>query len=244
MYGGKIFKNAEHMQRLLDSAKMLDMDVDTPVETLVKAAEDTCTKNNLTNAYIRPLIWRGSEAMGINAKLALPHIAIAAWDWGKYFTDPDKGISLVTAKWKKAPPDCVPFASKCGGLYVTNSLNKHYALDQGYDDVLVLDWRGQVAESSGANIFALIDGVLKTPIADCFLNGITRQTIIQLAKDNDIMVEECVLFPADLDKASEIFVTGTAAEVTAVRQINEKNYEVNGEITKRMQALYFEATQS
>jgi branched-chain amino acid aminotransferase len=238
MYNGKIFKNREHMERLIFSANALDMKIDYSVEDLMAHAQAVCEKNNLTDAYLRPIIWRGSEAMGVDARGALPHIAIAAWYWGSYFGEAaEKGISLVTVKWRKPPPGCVPYEAKCGGIYVTNSLNKHEAVDKGYNDALVLDWRGQVCESSGANLFAMIDGVLKTPIADCFLNGITRQTVIQLCKDLDVAVEECVIMPKDLEKATEVFVTGTAAEVTPVSKINDTVYTV-GATTKKLQEAY------
>ncbi|MAY98956.1 MAG: branched-chain amino acid aminotransferase [Micavibrio sp.] len=243
MYNGKIFKNREHMERLALSAKMLDMDqdIEIDIEGWMKAAIETCEKNNLHDAYIRPIIWRGSEGMGVDARVAKPHMAIAAWSWGKYFSGGADGISLITAPWKKAPPSCTPYQAKCGGLYVTNSLNKHYAVDKGYTDVVVLDWRGQVAESSGANIFAVIDGVLKTPVADCFLNGITRQTALELAPIIGVTAEECVLMLEDLEKASEVFVTGTAAEITPVSKINETEYKV-GPVTLAMQEAYVKAT--
>lgn len=241
-YNGKIFKNKEHMERLLYSAKMLDMDnLPWDVPTLVKIAEDVCKKNGLTDGYVRPIIWRGAETMGIDARKALPHLSISAWAWGNYFDNKDKGISLITSPWKKPPSDCIPSQAKCGGIYVTNSLNKHYALSQGYDDSLVLDWRGQVAESSGANLFLVIDGIIKTPKPDCFLNGITRQTAIGLAKDLGYTVEETVIWPDDLKDVTEAFVTGTAAEITAVSKINDLAIPV-GEITKSIQKAYEKIT--
>ncbi len=239
LYEGNIFKGHEHSVRLLKSAQILGMDMPISAEEIDAAKDKVIKANNLTNAYIRAFAWRGSEQMGIAAQETKTHIAVTAWEWGAYF-DPakrDNGITLITSQWRKPAADTAPTQSKAAGLYMIGTISKHNAEKAGYDDALMLDYRGYVAEASGANLFVVQGGVLKTPIPDCFLNGITRQTIISLAKDLGIPFEETRIMPQDLENVQEVFLTGTAAEVTAVGKINDIEYEV-GPITRKLRDAY------
>jgi len=239
MYNGKIFKCHEHSERLHKSAKILDMQVPVSADELDKIKYEVCEKNGLTNAYVRPIAWRGAEQMGVSAQSTKTHLAVAAWFWGTYFDAEkrDKGIVLKTAPWRRPPPTCAPTQSKAAGLYMISTLSKHTVEREGYDDALFLDHRGFVAEATGANLFAVRNGKLITPTPDCFLNGITRQTVIALAKENGISVEERHITPDELDSFDEIFLTGTAAEVTAVGKIDEHSYTV-GPVTRKLRDLY------
>ncbi len=239
MYDGKIFKSREHSERLHKSANILGMEIPYSVDELEEIKYEICKKNDLTSAYIRPVAWRGGEQMGVSAKLTKTHVAVAAWAWGAYFDAEkrDKGISLKTAHWKRPQPDTAPTQSKAAGLYMISTMSKHAVEDEGFDDALMLDYRGYVAEASAANFFAVKDNQLITPIPDCFLNGITRQTVMELAKEMDIPVEERHIKTEELSDFTEIFVTGTAAEVTAVGQIDDHHYTV-GPITKKLRSAY------
>ncbi|PCJ99882.1 MAG: branched-chain amino acid aminotransferase [Zetaproteobacteria bacterium] len=239
MYDGKIFKSREHSERFHKSAEILGMKIQISIDELEEIKYDICKRNDLTSAYIRPVAWRGGEQMGVSAKLTKTHVAVAAWAWGSYF-DAEKrntGISLKTSQWRKPAPDTAPTQSKAAGLYMIATMSKHAVEDDGFDDALMLDYRGYVAEASAANFFAVKDGVLITPTPDCFLNGLTRQTVIALAKDMGIPFEERHIKPEELGGFQEIFVTGTAAEVTAVGQIDDHKYSV-GPITKRLREAY------
>ncbi len=238
-YDGQIFKLTEHSKRLINSGKDLDFKVPYSVEELNDACTAILKKNNLKNAYIRPLAWRGAEQMGVSAKNTKINTIIAAWEWPSYFSKAarKKGISLKTSKWHRPAPNCAPTSSKAVGLYMICTLSKHEAERAGYDDALMLDWRGQVAEGTGANIFLIKDGKIHTPIADCFLNGITRQTVIELAKNRGIEVEERAIMPDELQSFDEVFITGTAAEVTAVGKIDDIKYTV-GSITQQLREDY------
>jgi branched-chain amino acid aminotransferase len=235
-YNGKPFKLTEHNQRLINSAKMVGMAMPHDVETLDAACIDVMKKNNLNNCYFRPIAWRGSEEMGIGASSCSTHVAIAAWEWGQYFAGVD-GISIQMSKWKKPAPDTSPTASKCAAGYVIGTMAKHAANAAGFTDALMMDYRGYIAELTGANIFMVKDGVLYTPIPDCFLNGITRQTVIELARDMGIKVVEDHITPDIFMAADEIFVTGTAAEVMPVIKIDTTSYAV-GHTTKQLIAAY------
>lgn len=238
-YNGKPFKLTEHNARLHRSAEILGMEVPYDVATLDQVCLDVLAANGLKDAYLRPAAWRGSEMMGINGSDAPAHVAVACWSWGKYFS-PDvleKGVSLVQTKWVKPDPRTAPTESKAAGLYMIGTLSKHEAHAAGYDDALMLDWRGHVAESSGANLFMAKDGVLYTPIPDCFLNGITRQTVIALAKEAGIKLVEKYISLEELMAADEVFLTGTAAELTPVGKINSQTYSV-GPITRQLHKLY------
>lgn len=239
MYNGTIFKSREHSERLHKSANILGMSVPLSVDELEDIKYEVCKANDLTDAYVRPVAWRGGEQMGVSAKLTKTHVAVAAWSWGTYFDAEkrDKGISLKTADWRRPAPNTAPTQSKAAGLYMICTMSKHAVEDAGFDDALMLDYRGYIAEASAANFFAVKNGTLITPTPDCFLNGITRQTVIQLAKDAGIPFEERHIHPDELGDFQEIFVTGTAAEVTAVGQIDDHHYTV-GPITRQLRETY------
>ncbi len=225
-YGGVIFKGHEHHQRLQRSAEILDFTLPYSVEEIDAAAEAVLAANKLTDAYLRPVAWRGSEMMGVSAQSTKINVAIAAWEWPAYFS-PElkaKGIRLAMAPWRRPAPDCAPTQSKAAGLYMICTMSKHAAERQGYQDALMLDYEGNVAEATGANIFLAIDGKLHTPTPSCFLNGITRRTVIALAEREGLEVIERTISVADLDRASEVFLTGTAAEVTPVGEIDGRHY--------------------
>ncbi len=238
-YNGKIFKMQEHSERFIHSANLIDMPMPMSAEELNKAKMEILEANKLTDAYLRPVAWRGSEELGISAQKTKTHIAIACWEWPSYFTEEarEKGISLKTSKWRAPMPDTAVTASKTAGLYATHTMSKHAAEAEGYTDSLMLDYRGLVAEATGANIFMIKDGKIKTPDPDCFLNGLTRQTLIQLANDNNIPLEVCQITPEELKEADEVFLTGTAAEVTAVGKIDDTSYAV-GPITRQLRDAY------
>jgi branched-chain amino acid aminotransferase len=225
-YGGKIFELTKHSQRLYDGAKTLDFTIPYSVADIDQACIDTIKANNLTDCYVRPLAWRGSEQMGVSAQAAKIHLAVAAWDWGSYFPMEQrlKGIKITIAKYRRPDPATAPAATKAAGCYMICTIEKHRAEAQGYSDALMYDWRGYVAECTGANIFFIKDGQIHTPTADCFLNGITRQTVIGLARKRGIEVIERTIMPEELSTFSECFVTGTAAEVTPVSEIAQYRY--------------------
>ncbi len=220
-YGGRVFKLSEHSARLINSARILGFELPWSREEIDTACMATMKANNLENCYMRPIAWRGSEQMGVAAQRTKPHMAIACWEWGAYFGAEvlEKGLRLDIAKWRRPAPYTAPTNSKAAGLYMICTLSKHDAEAEGYDDALMLDWRGQVAEATGANVFFVIDGELHTPAPDCFLDGITRRTVIGLARDRQMKVVERAIFPGELARASEVFLTGTAAEITPVREI-------------------------
>ncbi len=239
-YAGKIFKLTEHTERLVFSAKELGFNLPYTVSEIDAACIEVCNVNNIINGYIRPIAWRGSEMMGVSAQDTRINVAIAAWDWPSYFSPQArmKGIRLKTSKWRRPSPETEPVHAKAAGLYMICTLSKHNAEEEGYDDCLMLDWRGQIAEATGANIFLVFgDGKLHTPLPDCFLNGITRQTVIDLAATRGIDVVERAIMPIELNDATEIFLTGTAAEVTPVGSIDELNFNV-GDISKWMMDDY------
>jgi len=220
-YGGQIFKSTQHSQRLHDSARVLDFEVPYSVEEINAAKLATLAKNGLADAYIRPLAWRGSEMMGVSAQSAKIHLAIAVWDWPSYF-DPAqrmKGIRLDIAEYHRPDPKTAPSSAKAAGLYMICTISKHRAERRGYADALMLDWQGRIAECTGANVFFVKDGAIHTPTADCFLDGITRQTVIELARKRGLEVIERRILPEEMTSFSECFITGTAAEVTPVGEI-------------------------
>ena len=238
-YSGNIFKSQEHSERLVRSADLIDMKMTMTVDQINQAKEEILEANKLKDAYLRPVAWRGSEQRGISAQATLTHVAIACWEWPSYFSPEmrEKGISLQTGKWRAPAPDTAPTASKASCLYATHTMSKHAAEHNGYTDALMLDYRGLVAEATGANLFMVKDGQIKTPIPDCFLNGLTRQTVIQLAKDLGLPIEETRIKPEELAKADEVFLTGTAAEVTAVGKIDDVTYKV-GPVTRQLRDAY------
>lgn len=239
MYEGEIFKLQEHTERLFESAKILGMNIPYTVEEISQACIEACQRNGIKNGYVRPIAWRGSEEMGISAQKTQTHVAIATWEWPSYFPAEirEKGIALKTTHWKKPAPDTAPCFAKASGLYMINTLAKHEAEEEGYQDVLMHDYRGYVAESSGANIFMVKEGVIYTPIADCFLNGITRATVIDMAKEHGYKLEEARIMPSELMEADEIFITGTAVEVTPIGRIDDTVFNV-GPVTKDFMDKY------
>ena len=240
MYGGKIFKLQEHSERLFESAKIMGFDIPYTVEQLNQACLDACKINAITDGYLRPIAWRGSEMMGVAAQSNTIHLAVAAWEWPSYFSPEarNKGITLKTSKWRRPAANTAPVHAKACGLYMIATLSKHDAEKAGFTDSLMLDYRGHVAEATGANIFMEMgDGKLHTPTPDCFLDGITRRTVIDLAKARGIEVIERTIMPDELAKATQVFLTGTAAEVTPVGAIDDHTYAV-GDITKTLRADY------
>jgi branched-chain amino acid aminotransferase len=239
MYGGEIFKLTEHTERLFRSAEILDFTIPYTVDEIDAACKETCARNGLADCYVRPIAWRGSETIGVSAQDATIHVAIAAWEWPSYFNPEQKakGIALTWAKYRRPSPESAPTASKAAGLYMICTLSKHAAEAEGWHDALMLDYRGQLAEATGANLFLVKDGVIHTPTPDCFLNGITRQTVIALAAKLGIKVVERAMWPEELKTADEIFVTGSAAEVTAIGQIADHHYTV-GPITRQLRDDY------
>jgi branched-chain amino acid aminotransferase len=226
MYGGEIFKLAEHTERLFRSAEILDFKIPYTVEEINAASNETCARNGFTDCYIRPIAWRGSEIMGVAAQSATIHVAIAAWEWPSYFKPEEKarGVALTWAKYRRPSPETAPTASKAAGLYMICTISKHAAEREGYADALMLDWRGYVAEATGANVFFVRDGVLHTPEPDCFLDGITRRSVMALARDKGFEVVQRHIQPEELSSFSECFIVGTAAEVTPVAQVGEYRF--------------------
>jgi branched-chain amino acid aminotransferase len=226
-YGGQIFKSAEHSKRLRDSARLLDFEVPWSVAEIDAAKAEVLKRNNFVDAYVRAIAWRGSEMMGVSAQHNTIHLGIAAWVWPSYF-DPAqrmKGIRLEMAEYRRPDPATAPSLAKAAGLYMICTISKHRAERRGYADALMLDWQGRVAECTGANIFFVKDGAIHTPIADCFLAGITRATVIDLARRRGLEVIERRIMPAELGEFSECFITGSAAEVTPVGEIGSHVYK-------------------
>ncbi len=235
VYGGRVFKLTEHSQRLIDSATMLDMAMPYDVAAIDQATRQVIAANKITDGYVRPVAWRGAEMMGVSAQNTRIHLAIAAWSWPSYFAPEArlKGIRMTRAPYDRPSPATVPAKAKAAGLYMICTLSKHAAEAKGYHDALMLDYRGYIAEGTGANIFLAIDGALHTPVPDCFLDGITRRTVIDLARGRGIEVVERHIRPEELTDAREVFITGTAAEITPVGEIDQYRFEV-GELTRRL----------
>ncbi|MCB8878997.1 branched-chain amino acid aminotransferase [Acidisoma cellulosilytica] len=233
-YGGHIFKLRAHSERLKRSAQLLGYDIPYSVEEIDEACDAVLEANGLTDAYVRPIAWRGTEQLAVSAKLTSINLAVAVWAWPNLFgADRMKGVRLAWAAWKRPHPETAPTASKAAGLYMIGTMSKHKAEDDGFDDALMLDWRGQVAEATGANVFFVMDGALHTPTPDCFLDGITRRTVMGIARRHQIQVVERAILPDEIGRASEVFLAGTAAEVTPVRQIGDLNF-TPGPITERL----------
>ena len=243
VYGGKVFKLAEHTERLLVSGDILGMTIPYSAAEIDAAIMATVKANGIVDGYVRPFAWRGSEMMGVAAQSSKIHVAVAVWSWPSYWSPEARmrGIRLNVSQWRRPHPDTAPVAAKAAGLYMICTMSKHKAEGEGFEDSLMLDYRGQVAEATGANIFFVFDGELHTPLADCFLNGITRQTVIDIAKKRGLKVVERAIFPEELTKASECFLTGTAAEVTPVREVDNRVVGDGkpGPLTKAVQETYF-----
>jgi branched-chain amino acid aminotransferase len=238
-YGGAIFKGSEHHKRLHSSGEILGFKLPYTVAEIDAAADELLRRNGLVDAYLRPIAWRGSEQMGVSAQATRINVAIAAWEWPAYFSPElrEKGIRLCWADYRRPSPQTAPTASKAAGLYMICTISKHKAEDQGYQDALMLDYRGLLAEATGANLFLVIDGKVHAPTPDCFLDGITRRTVIDLARAAGIEVIERHIKPEELSKAAEVFLTGTAAEVTPVGEIGEHRF-TPGRITKLLMESY------
>ncbi|MBL70840.1 MAG: branched-chain amino acid aminotransferase [Rhodobiaceae bacterium] len=238
-YNGAIFKLREHTERLFYSANELGFELPYSEEEIDDACIKTLEANGLTDGYIRPVAWRGSEMMGVSAQQNRINVAIAAWEWPSYF-DPEerlKGIRLDMAKYRRPSPETAPCHAKAAGLYMICTLSKHEAESKGYADAMMLDYRGQVAEATGVNMFFVQDGVIHTPTPDCFLDGITRRTVIELARARGHEIVERAIMPDELADFSECFITGTAAEVTPVSEIGPYKF-IPSDISKNLMDDY------
>ncbi len=239
VYGGNVFKLTEHSERLVHSANILGFRLPYSAAEIDDATKAVVEANGIVDGYVRPVAWSGSEMMGVSAQHNTIHVAIATWEWPSYF-DPEarlRGINLTISDWARPAPNTAPVHSKAAGLYMICTMSKHQAEAAGFHDALMLDWRGRVAEATGANIFLVIDGVIHTPVPDCFLDGITRRTVIGLAKDRGYEVVEREIWPDDLKSAQEVFLTGTAAEVTPVGRIDGLTF-TPGEICEALMDAY------
>jgi len=238
-YNGKIFKMREHTERLLRSAELLDYKIPYTAEEIDAAKIATLKTNNLKNAYVRPIAWRGPETLGVSALQCSIHLAVACWEWPSYFSPEAraKGIKLMMSPWARPAPNTAPTAAKAAGLYMICTISKNMAEQNGFSDALMLDWRGQVAEATGANFFMVKDGLLITPPAECILNGITRLTVMDLARAKGIKVVERAINLDEVKDADEVFVTGSAAEVTPVGQIGDWPF-TPGPVTAQLAEAY------
>ena len=243
-YGGEIFKLREHTERLFDSARQLDFTIPYSMDEIDAVCRELLTLNGLSDAYIRPVAWRGSEMMGVSAQSNRINTAVAVWEWPSYFNPEQrlKGIRLDISEWRRPDPKTAPAKAKAAGLYMICTLSKHAAERKGYADALMYDWRGRVAEATGANIFFVKDGAIHTPDPDAFLDGITRRTVIALAEARGIAVTERAIQPDEMDGFEQCFLTGTAAEVTPVSEIGPYRFDV-GEITRALMDDYSAAVQ-
>ncbi|HEX8655087.1 MAG TPA: branched-chain amino acid aminotransferase [Allosphingosinicella sp.] len=240
-YAGEIFKLTEHSTRLRKSARLLDFEIPWSVEEIDAACREVLEANGLEDAYMRPLAWRGSEQMGVSAQNAKIHLAIACWSWGAYFGEEAirKGLKLDISSWRRPAPYTAPTESKAAGLYMICTLARHQAQAKGYNDALMFDWRGQIAEATGANAFFVKDGKLHTPTPDCFLDGITRRTVIDLARRRGIEVVERAIWPEELEGFEQFFLTGSAAEVTPVASAGPWSFEI-GDLSLQLRKDYLD----
>jgi branched-chain amino acid aminotransferase len=237
-YAGNIFKLRAHTERLINSGKLLGFEIPFSAQQIDDACIAVLAANNLSDAYVRPLAWRGSEQLAVSAQQTKIHLAIACWPWPNLFgADRMKGVRLGLAEWRRPHPQTAPTASKAAGLYMIGTLAKHAAEAAGFEDALMLTWDGYVGEATGANIFFVMDGKLHTPVPDCFLDGITRRVVISLAKSRQIEVIERHIQPSEIAGAQEAFLAGTAAEVTPIRQIGEHHFSP-GKVTETLLADY------
>ncbi|HBK07429.1 MAG TPA: branched-chain amino acid aminotransferase [Acetobacteraceae bacterium] len=237
-YSGNIFRLRDHSERLINSGRILSFEIPYTAEEIDAASNAVLKANGLTDGYVRPIAWRGSEQLAVSATGTSIHLAIGAWPWPSYFgAERMQGIRVGQAEWRRPPPNTAPIKAKASGLYMIASLAKVKAEQEGYSDALLLDWRGLVAETTGANIFFVMDGELHTPTPDCFLDGITRRSVMSLAKRNQMKVVERQIEASELARATEVFLAGTAAEVTAVREIGPYRY-TPGLITETLMKDY------
>ncbi len=238
-YGGKIFKSREHSERLIQSGRLIDFEIPYTVDEIEKAKEGTLAANGLSDAYVRALAWRGAgEDMGVASARNPVHLAVAVWSWGNYYGDAKmKGAKLDIAKWRRPDPATAPSQAKAAGLYMIATMSKHAAEAKGCSDAMMFDYRGYVAEATGANIFFVKDGEVHTPLADAFLNGLTRQTVMEMLREKGITGHERHIMPDELEGFEQCWLTGTAAEVTPVGQIGDYNFEV-GALTRDIAQSY------
>ena len=238
-YGGKVFKSREHSARLIESGRLIDFDIPYTVDEVEKAKQDTLAANGLSDAYVRALAWRGAgEDMGVASARNPVHLAVAVWSWGNYYGDAKmKGAKLDIAKWRRPDPATAPSQAKAAGLYMIATMSKHAAEAKGCSDAMMFDYRGYIAEATGANIFFVKDGEVHTPLADAFLNGLTRQAVIEMLQAKGIIVHERHIMPGELEDFEQCWLTGTAAEVTPVGQIGDYNFEV-GALTQDIARSY------
>ncbi len=238
-YNGKIFESRLHSERLLKSGEMIDMPIPYSIDEIEAAKYEVMKANGLTDAYVRALAWRGAgDDMGVSSKRNPVRMAVAAWSWGNYYGDAKiKGAKLDIAKWRRPAPETAPYQAKAAGLYMIATMSKHAAEAKGCSDAMMFDYRGYVAEATGANIFFVKDGEVHTPLADCFLNGITRQTVIRMLGERNITVHQRHIMPEELESFEQCWLTGTAAEVTPVGQIGDYTFEV-GALTRGMSDAY------
>jgi branched-chain amino acid aminotransferase len=238
-YGGEIFRSTEHSERLRRSAAYLDFEIPYSVAEIDAAKRLVLERNGQKDAYVRPVAWRGSEMMGVAAQHNAIHLAIAVWEWPSYFDPAERlrGLRLDVADYRRPDPATAPCQAKASGLYMICTVSKHRAERKGYADAIMYDWRGFVAECTGANIFFVKDDRIHTPTPDCFLDGITRQTALALARRSGIEVIERYIKPEELDSFSECFITGTAAEVTPVSEIGRWRF-TPGQLTRRLMDDY------
>ncbi|MGI1662101.1 branched-chain amino acid aminotransferase [Palleronia sp. KMU-117] len=238
-YGGRIFKSREHSERLKKSANLIDFEIPYTIDEIEAAKEAVLKANGLTDAYVRAVSWRGAgEDMGVASRRNPVRMAVAAWAWGNYYGDAKmKGAKLDIAKWRRPDPATAPFQAKAAGLYMIATMSKHEAESKGCSDAMMMDYRGYVAEATGANIFFVKDGEVHTPLPDCFLNGLTRQTVIAMLRERQIKVHERHILPGELETFQQCWLTGTAAEVTPVGQIGTYTFEV-GALTRGISDAY------
>jgi branched-chain amino acid aminotransferase len=238
-YSGKIFKSREHSERLLQSGRLLDMPIPWTVDQIEDAKAAVLKANGLRDAYVRAVAWRGSgEDMGVSSRRNPVRLAVACWEWGSYYGEAKwQGARLDVAKWKRPSPETIPTAAKAAGLYMICTMSKHAAEAKGCSDALFMDWRGHVAEATGANIFFVKDGEVHTPLPDAILNGITRQTVIGMLRDMGVTVHERHILPDELSGFQQCWLTGTAAEVTPVGQIGDWHFQV-GQLTRDVANAY------
>ena len=233
-YNGKIFKSEEHTKRFFKSAQIIGIKIPYSEEELNSAKKELIKKMNYKDCYVRPLAWRGGDQMGISTTHSNINVAVAVWDdWASYFKIEDRkaGLKLITSPWKRPAPDTAPYEAKASGPYIICTMSKEFAESKGYHDALMLDYRGYVAEGTGANIFFIKDNDIHTPIPDCFLNGITRQAVIKMAKDQGFKITVRHILPDEINNFDEAFLTGTAAEITPIRSIDSVNYTTGDNTT-------------
>ena len=233
-YNGKIFKSKEHTDRLFNSAEIMGINIPYTKEAINEAKDQLLKKMNFLNCYVRPVVWRGSAQMGISTSESDIHVAIALWDdWASYFKMEDrlKGLNLITSPWKRPSPESIPFNAKASGPYIMCTMSKEFAEKKGYHDALMLDYRNYIAEGTGANIFFIKGNDIETPIADCFLNGITRQVVIEMTKKNGFQLIEKHILPNEINNYEEAFLTGTAAEITPIKSIDSVTFRTGENTT-------------